>query len=334
MRIKKTIPPARAEEILGNFSKRKILVIGDVMLDRFLFGKAERISPEAPVPVVEIEREKVHLGGAGNVAANISSLGGSPFIVGVIGNDFEGKRLKELINSSKLSDEGLFIDEDRVTTAKTRIIAHNQQVVRADREKKLSISPGVELNIISFINKAIPDVEAVIVSDYAKGVITPKIMSHLLTAARKHNALVAVDPKVRNKKLYRGVDVITPNLKETAALSETEIDDEQGLLRAGRRILNRFRSRALLITRGEKGMSLFLREEKEEIYIPAEVREVYDVTGAGDTVIASFTLTKTTPSSWLEAAIIANLAAQVVVGKLGTATVTVEELRESLISLK
>ena len=330
MKEREIIPKERAEEILRNFQRRKILVIGDVMLDRFLFGKAERISPEAPVPVVTIDQEKVHLGGAGNVAANISSLGGTPLIVGVVGNDLEGSRVRELLRSLKLPDDGLLVDKERITTVKTRIIAHNQQVVRTDWEKKTPLSPTMEKAIVSLLSDVLNNVDAVIVSDYAKGMITPKIMSYILTEGRKRDLFVAVDPKIKNKELYRGADIITPNVNEASALSDIEIGNEEELIRAGRRILRQFRLRALVITRGERGISLFLRDEDSAVHIPAEAREVYDVTGAGDTVIASFTLSKASSASWQEAAIIANSAAGVVVGKLGTATVSIDELEESL----
>ena len=313
---------------LKSFNKAKVLVLGDVMMDHFIWGKVSRISPEAPVPVVNVTNETLLLGGAANVVNNITSLGGKAEICGVIGNDDMGRCFVKEIKSKGISDKGLFYD-DRPTTVKTRIIAHSQQVVRFDREQKSEISIKTQNSIYEFINKRIKSIDVLTISDYAKGIITPALMTDVLKLAKKNGVMVVVDPKVNHFNLYKGVTVITPNNLEASNASGVEIENESSLKRAGEVLLNRLGCDALLITRGEHGMSLF-ENNGHVTHIPTVAKEVYDVTGAGDTVVAALSLAMAAGASIKEAAVIANYAAGIVVGIVGTAAVTKKELERVL----
>ena len=316
----------KAGSILKNFSKSRILVIGDLILDRYIWGKVSRISPEAPVPVVEVTDDNFMLGGAANVANNIMALGGEATVAGVAGKDRAGEVLREL-----LKDQGIgcaLFEDSRPTTIKTRVIAHNQQVVRFDREDKNRVSARVIGEVIAFLKHAVREHDAVIVSDYKKGMVSRDLIKGILKSARPHNELLAVDPKVGHFHCYKGVSLITPNLIEASYGSGVEIKDEKSLIRAGRTLMKKLSCGAVLITRGEEGMSLF--EKGGITHIPTVARHVYDVTGAGDTVIATFTLAYASGASMQEAAVIANHAAGIVVGEVGTAVVTREKLLESL----
>lgn len=316
----------KAGSILKNFSKSRILVIGDLILDRYIWGKVSRISPEAPVPVVEVTDDNFMLGGAANVANNIMALGGEATVAGVAGKDRAGEVLREL-----LKDQGIgcaLFEDSRPTTIKTRVIAHNQQVVRFDREDKNRVSAKVMGEVIAFLKHAVREHDAVIVSDYKKGMVSRDLIKGILKSARPHNELLAVDPKVGHFHCYKGVSLITPNLIEASYGSGVEIKDEKSLIRAGRTLMKKLSCGAVLITRGEEGMSLF--EKGGITHIPTVARHVYDVTGAGDTVIATFTLAYASGASMQEAAVIANHAAGIVVGEVGTAVVTREKLLESL----
>ncbi len=310
----------RAKQIIDTFPEKKVLVVGDLMLDKYLWGKVERISPEAPVPVFEVERETVNLGGACNVANNISALDAKAYIVGVIGNDLNGKILKQLLQEKNI--EGILVEDDeRPTTIKTRVIAVSQQLIRIDRENKAKLSPEVEEKIIQKINSVIDKVDAVIVSDYGKGVITQKVMDTLLSSGK----MVFVDPKPSNCYLYKHITIMTPNKKE--AYQCAKADEEISVEEVGRKIMDYLQIDQLLITLGAEGMALF--EGKEITRIKARAKKVFDVTGAGDTVIAVLTLSKTAGANWKESACIANFAAGYVVGEIGTATVD----RKTLLSL-
>ncbi len=315
-----------ARELVSRFRGVRVCVLGDLMLDLFIRGKVSRISPEAPVPVVEIESEELRLGGAGNVAHNIVSLGGDPVLVSVVGEDNNGERLLSALRENGLSTAGIVQDADRPTTVKSRIIAHSQQMIRIDRESRKRISTVVEKKLVGNLLASLPDAQAVLVSDYAKGVITPATMH---AARRRREIPVLIDPKVPHYQLYKNTTIITPNVTEAEHMSGIAIEDLGSLNRAGRRIMSHLRCPYLLITRGEDGMSLFDRSEPEPVHIPARGREVYDVTGAGDTVIAAFALARSAGASWLDAAVLANHAAGIVVGRIGTAVVTADELIES-----
>lgn len=315
-------------KILREFRKKKIIIIGDLILDRYIWGNVSRISPEAPVPVVEVSHEDSLLGGAANVAHNIVSLGGHATIVGVAGKDTDGGTILRILEKSGVHCEGIFFSS-RPTTVKTRVIAqHKQQVVRFDREKKDGLERKVFRQILEYICSAIKTHDAVILSDYKKGVICPELIREVIKHAKAGKISVSVDPKIGHFHWYKNVSLITPNVIEASIASGIEIKDEKTLIKAGRALLKRISCDAVLITRGEFGMSLFRREKV--IHIPTVAKHVYDVTGAGDTVIAAFTLAHAAGARMEEAAEIANHAAGIVVGEVGTAVASQEELRKSL----
>jgi D-beta-D-heptose 7-phosphate kinase/D-beta-D-heptose 1-phosphate adenosyltransferase len=314
-------------KILREFKHKKILVIGDLILDRYIWGKVNRISPEAPVPVVEVSQENFLLGGAANVAHNIISLGGHASIVGVAGKDRGGDIIKRMMEEKGIHCDGVLFGS-RATTVKTRVIAHGQQVVRFDREDRTQID-GKKLGaILGYIGNVISAHDAVIISDYKKGVVSPGLMKEIMKRAKKKNLFIAVDPKVGHFDYYRHVSLITPNLHEASVASGIDIKDEKSLLEAGRMLLRKLACQAVLITRGEQGMSLFRKDSV--VHIPTAARNVYDVTGAGDTVIAAFTLAYAAGGTMEDAAVVANHAAGIVVGEVGTAVVKPEQLWKSL----
>jgi len=320
----------RVSEIVSAMSGKTVVVWGDVMLDEFVWGDVTRISPEAPVPVVEVRRESVHLGGAANVLANLRSLGARASVVGVVGSDRAGERVRaELREVGALgADENLIVDVSRPTTLKTRIIAHSQPVVRADRERRTPVDGLVEERIVETLRKLLRGADALVVSDYDKGAVTPGALGEILTAAEVAGVPVLVDPKIRNFNFYRPATLITPNHHEAMRLTGTEEDDDDGMTRAARAIREGLGCRSVLITRGERGMML-LEEDGEPVFVPTAAREVYDVTGAGDTVIATLAASLAAGAGLVEAAMLANHAAGIVVGKIGTATATADELLAS-----
>jgi len=313
------------ERIIKKFNKAKILVIGDLILDEFVWGSVSRISPEAPVPVVWVDRESYMPGGASNVANNVRALGGSVYIAGVVGSDQRAEKLIELLSEEGVTTEGIITDPGRPTTLKTRIIAGHQQVVRVDREKTDSMSPSILKDVISYAEKIIPEVDAVVIEDYGKGVITPYILKPIIKAAKLHKKVITVDPKEEHLSYYEGVTSLTPNNYEASTAAGIKIIDETTLRAAGKKLLKRLRSESVLITLGEKGMCLFERSGKIT-HIPTAAQEVFDVSGAGDTVISAFTLALACGARLLDAAKIANIAAGIVVGKVGVATVNQKEI--------
>jgi len=315
----------RAGEIIRAMSDRSIVVLGDVMLDEFVWGDVSRISPEAPVPVVDIRRESVHLGGAANVLANVIALGAGGCVVGVVGNDTAGDRIRTTLGEvCRQADEYLTVDDSRPSTTKTRIIAHSQLVVRADREDRKPVNGKVEQRIIESLKKAIQSAQAFVVSDYDKGVVTPRILGEVLQFAYE-KVPVLIDPKIRNFSYYRPASLITPNHFEALRMTNLEEDSDAGLHQAARLIQEKLRCDAVLITRGERGIML-LERGQDPVFVETAAREVYDVTGAGDTVIATLAAALAGGASTLEAATLANHAAGIVVGKVGTATASGEEL--------
>jgi D-beta-D-heptose 7-phosphate kinase/D-beta-D-heptose 1-phosphate adenosyltransferase len=314
---------------LDRLKDSTLLVVGDIMLDHFIWGKVSRISPEAPVPVVDIQNESIMLGGAANVLNNITSLGGKAIICGVVGNDEMGKKIVHELRLQNVDTEGLVVESSRPTTIKTRVIAHSQQVVRFDRESRGEISSDSEKLILGYVRRNIRSISGIIVSDYSKGVVTKALVAGLVKAAKETGIPVAADPKVNHFDYYKGVTVVTPNNLEASQASGIEIVDDITLAAAGRKLLNRLKNDSVLITRGEHGMSLF-RREKEPVHIPTVAKEVYDVTGAGDTVIAVFMLALAAGAPMDEAAMIANHAAGIVVGEIGTATVKPEQLKKAI----
>jgi D-beta-D-heptose 7-phosphate kinase/D-beta-D-heptose 1-phosphate adenosyltransferase len=323
------IEAGRAEAILDRFQGRCLIVLGDLMLDEFIWGEVRRISPEAPVPVVEVRRETLQLGGAGNVVTNLLALGAEAIPIGILGEDEAGRRMRALFADEGASVDGLLTVPDRPTTRKTRIVAHSQQMVRADREDRSLISEAIERQILALYLAALPSADAVILSDYDKGLLTPALLQSAIRAARAAGKPICLDPKIRHFSHYRLVDVVTPNQLEAERASGIEITDPASLLQAASRIRDLLDCRHVLITRGELGMSLFDAGGTIS-HIPTTAREVYDVTGAGDTVIATLTLALAAGAPLLDAAILANLAAGVVVGKVGTAAVSQDELRATL----
>jgi rfaE bifunctional protein kinase chain/domain len=320
-----TLTRRRAQELTARFEGRRLIVLGDVMLDEFIWGKVRRISPEAPVPVVEIERETVALGGAGNVTSNLAALGARPLQLGVVGADLDATRLTSAFDALGVPAHGLVVDPDRPTTLKTRIIAQHQQVVRADRESRAPLAAHTEAKLMEVFKTEILAAEALVVSDYGKGLLNPSLLKSVLGLARDRGIAIVLDPKSRSFVHYQPVTVITPNHYEAAEAAGVEIDGESAVVEAGRKILASIDCRAVLITRGEEGMSLFT-DDGQVSHIPTVAREVYDVTGAGDTVLATLGLALVAGASLEEAAILANHAAGVVVGKVGTATVSRDEL--------
>ena len=307
---------------------RKVVVLGDVMLDEFVWGDVTRISPEAPVPVVDIQRESFHLGGAANVLANLVALGARASVVGVVGNDAAGERLRSSLRAAGADqDEYLVTDEHRPSTVKTRIIAHSQLVVRADRESRRPVNGQTEARIIEALRAALENAAALIVSDYDKGVVTPRILEKILPLAYDR-VPVLIDPKLRNFSAYRPATLVTPNHHEALRMASLEADTDEGLHEAARRIRAELGCDAVLITRGDRGMML-LEGAGAPVYVATAAREVYDVTGAGDTVIATLAAALAAGSSLIEAAALANHAAGIVVGKVGTATASAGELVNS-----
>ncbi|MEW6555801.1 MAG: D-glycero-beta-D-manno-heptose-7-phosphate kinase [Elusimicrobiota bacterium] len=318
--------------ILKKISDTRVLIIGDLILDRFIRGETRRISPEAPVPVVDVKTETYCLGGAGNVANNIVSLGGKVSICGIVGNDYTAEILLKELRKKKINTEGVFTDDIITTSIKTRIIAGHQQVVRFDKETVREFSPAMTKKMLEYINKKLQDCNAILISDYGKGIITKTIIQETVKLAKSHKKIVTVDPKVEHFTRYKHVDCLTPNLSEAmTGMNVPKIQAEKDLDNLGKKILKKLQCRSVLITQGEQGMTLF--EKGNSTHIPTSAREVFDVTGAGDTVVAVLTLALSCGASLIESAKIANCAAGIVVGKLGTATVSIEELKRSLAHL-
>ncbi|HEY3027892.1 MAG TPA: D-glycero-beta-D-manno-heptose-7-phosphate kinase [Pyrinomonadaceae bacterium] len=318
----------RAGELLNTMRDRKIVVFGDVMLDEFVWGDVTRISPEAPVPVVNVQRESIHLGGAANVLANLISLGARASVTGIVGIDAAGERIRATLRATGAGDDLLIADANRPTTTKTRIIAHNQMVVRADRERRSPVDDTIAARVVSLISEALTDADALVISDYDKGVVTPGILAKVLPLAYER-VPVLIDPKLRNFDSYRPATLVTPNHHEALRLANIEEDTDDGLTRAAQLIRARITCDAVLITRGDRGMML-LEGKQEPVFVETAAREVYDVTGAGDTVIATLAAALAAGASTIEAAVLANHAAGIVVGKLGTETASVDEILASI----
>ena len=316
-------------------ARGRILVLGDVMLDQFLWGSVARISPEAPVPVVDFERESFMPGGAANVARNLRALSARAELFSVIGKDPSGQQLKRLLQSHDIGCEGLIASGRRRTSVKTRIVAHKQQVVRIDRETRDGITPELTRRLVGSLATVLESSTAVIVGDYGKGVVTQVLLDELKRICRNYGIWLSLDPKPVHQLSLTGLSLVTPNRKETFELAN--IPDEARnpdpladvqLMRAAEKLLDELRPAVLLITLGELGMLLCQRNQKP-VHIPTVAKEVFDVSGAGDTVIAAFTLAIAGGASPLEAAVLSNHAAGIVVGKIGTATVRPEELLAS-----
>jgi D-beta-D-heptose 7-phosphate kinase/D-beta-D-heptose 1-phosphate adenosyltransferase len=324
-----TIGKKRLGQILPGFKDSRVMVLGDVMLDHFVWGRVERISPEAPVPVVRVSEETQRLGGAANVAHNIRALGAAPVLVGLVGEDPNGGILRQAIADLDIATDCIVTDPGRRTTVKTRVVAHSQQVVRADWEDHQDVSGKVFEKLIGTIAGQLGAIRGLIISDYGKGVITAEVLRRVLDLAAAGGIFVAVDPKESHFDLYRGVSLITPNQREAGQAFGKPITDDASLEEVGRGMLGRLGLEALLITRGERGMSLF-EKDGDTTHLPTLARQVYDVTGAGDTVVGSLVVARTAGASLKEAALISNHAAGIAVGGVGTTAVTFEELSEDL----
>ncbi|MDP7115607.1 MAG: D-glycero-beta-D-manno-heptose-7-phosphate kinase [Candidatus Woesearchaeota archaeon] len=314
--------------LVEKFKEKRILVIGDIMLDKYIRGNVKRISPEAPVQVVSVEKEDYAPGGAANVATNITGLGAGALIIGFVGDDETKDVLLSELKKREIFTEGVVVDNKRPTIQKVRVLGQNQQLLRFDYEKNGGGDELVEEELIKNIKELVKGVDAVIISDYNKGVITQKTIDVLSKIVKEEGKIVVVDPKPKNLKFYNGFSLITPNYNEAVMMANLTGEASEDIEKVGKGLLNELGS-TLLVTQGEKGMSLFESEGKIT-HIPTKAKEVYDVTGAGDTVVAVLTLALCSGASMKQAAIIANHAAGVVVGKVGTSTVTVEEIGQSL----
>jgi rfaE bifunctional protein kinase chain/domain len=320
---------ARMESITSQIGRSRVLILGDVMLDEYLFGSVERISPEAPVPVVEIQSDKLLLGGAANVTANVRALDNVPILIGTIGEDDAAERVRRLLAERRVSSDYLVVDKSRRTTIKTRIIAHNQQVVRADREDRRDLDAAVEEEVYGRILKAIDTVQALVLSDYGKGVITLSLLERVIALCLQKGVFVAVDPKETRFWHYKKVSIITPNHHEAGFAAGRRIRTEADLVAVGNTLLEKLEARSILITRGPEGMSLFQRGSGPT-HIPTFAREVFDVTGAGDTVISAFVSAVCAGADLVEAAIVSNAAAGYTVRQIGTATISRDQLKAEL----
>jgi D-beta-D-heptose 7-phosphate kinase/D-beta-D-heptose 1-phosphate adenosyltransferase len=331
----KALSASRARQILSAATKTRVLVVGDVMRDQFIWGSVARISPEAPVPVVDFQRESFMPGGAANVARNLTALNVPTELFGAIGQDDAATKLKSLLKAQCVGCAGLVASATRATTRKTRIVAHQQQLVRIDRETRGDLNGPITKRLLASIKTQLRRTDAVIVGDYGKGVVTQPLLNEIKSLCRSRGIWLSMDPKPVHHLNLASLSLITPNRKETFELANLSDDTrnanplaDKNLIQAADRLLNELRPAVLLITLGELGMLLCQRGQKP-FHIPTVAQEVFDVSGAGDTVIATFTLAITGGASPIEAAVIANHAAGIVVGKVGTATASPEELFKS-----
>lgn len=316
----------RFAELVSNFEGKRVLVVGDLMLDEYLWGGVSRISPEAPVPIVEVTSESIRPGGAANVASNIASLGGKPVLVGVVGRDVPGKRLLELIAGLGLDASSIVETKNRQTTLKSRVIAHSQQVVRVDRENTQGLDEETRQKLLSAVRSRIGGVDGVVLEDYDKGVFSMGLASEVVRIIREAGKFCGVDPKRENFFGYKGADLFKPNQREAEAVLGMRIRSVTQLEESCEELRKRLDGAAILMTRGSEGMVLL--DEEGFWSVPALVKEIYDPSGAGDTVIAAVTLAVTAGAGLRDAALIANCAASVEVSKFGTATVSQKELLE------
>lgn len=335
--MKNPISEKRKSDILRQMSGADVLVIGDIMFDHFIWGHVSRISPEAPVPVVDVRADNLLLGGCANVLNNIFTMEGRVYLTGVVGNDDMGTLLVHRLEKMKVPSQGVIVESDRPTTLKTRVIAQSQQVVRFDRESRMPIGEDSVGRMIDYIKTLRSKLGAIIISDYGKGVVTRPLLDEIRRLFADRGVVICVDPKKNDFADYHGFDVITPNHHEAErALGVENMNDggagkDAAVKKAVKKLLHQLSLKALLITRGEKGMTLFeAGDGLVQTNFPAEAKEVYDVTGAGDTVIGVFALSMAAGATFKEAALLANHAAGIVVGKVGTATVTRQELKKVL----
>lgn len=321
---------SRLKEILDQGHRKKILVLGDLMMDRYLWGKVSRISPEAPVPIINIEDEEIRFGGAGNVANNLIGLGAVPVLTGVVGNDDSGKVFRSILQEKQLNDQGLIVDEARPTTMKTRIIGNDQHIARVDQEKTSPISANIQSKIFSFVKGMITEIEAIIIQDYNKGVVVSDLIHDVIKLANQHGKAVTADPKFDNFWELKGVTVFKPNKKETEEALAIRLQTDEDLVRAGKKLIERLQAQAVLITRGKEGMALFEKGLPHK-FLPTRARKVADVSGAGDTVIATLTFALAAGAGMEEAVTLANYAAGLVCEEVGVVPVDGEKLINSIL---
>ncbi len=322
------LSPKTLRGYLQRFPQASVLVVGDLILDHYVMGRVSRISPEAPVPVVHVQSESLRLGGAANVFNNILALGGKADLCGVIGSDESGRLLMKELGGTRSGRGGVVIDPDRPTTRKSRVIAHNQQIVRYDIEGRNELKGTLRQKILRYVESRIRELSCIVVSDYAKGVVSAALMSEIVRLAALRKVPVIVDPKVEHFSYYKGVTVLTPNHLEAAQASGLHGDSDPTIDEAGAMISQRLGCQSVLITRGEKGMSLY-EGDGASWHLPTKARQVYDVTGAGDTVIGTLALALSAGASIKTGAVMANYAAGIVVGMVGTATVSPKQLSEA-----
>jgi rfaE bifunctional protein kinase chain/domain len=315
----------RLVKLKKGFSGQKIAVIGDMMLDCYYWGDVKRVSPEAPVPVVEVENEFYRFGGAANVALNIKKLGGTPIPLGVIGYDNEGSIFSSLIAEENITATGLVIDKNRPTTSKARVIAHNQHVVRIDKEKKNPVDPEISKKLMDYFIGIVDELDGIILQDYNKGVLTSSFIKKIIRLARAKNKLITVDPKFNNFFEYKNVTVFKPNRKEASDVLGYRIKSDEDISLAGQKLLNKLHAKYVLLTLGEEGIAVF-EKEKEERRMPTKARKVADVSGAGDTVISTLTMALAAGADILEASYLANYAAGIVCGEVGIVPIKLDEL--------
>lgn len=329
------ITEQRLDEILHKMQDTKILVIGDIMIDEYIWGSVHRISPEAPVPVVNVQKESKRLGGAANVIKNLSTVGVTPYIASVCGDDKKGMELRSDLEESGCNCEALLHSSERVTTVKTRIMAHHQQVVRVDKEHSSPITDEQQEHLLEKISALLDSVDGVIISDYGKGVITPELLHSVIEECSSRGIFISVDPKEEHFGYYRSVDVITPNLKEGyGSLGKTlaEMPPMDSIVNTGWEIVDTFALGHLLLTLSEKGMALFDSENRKYTHFETVAQDVFDVTGAGDTVISLFAAAIAAGATTVEATFISNHAAGISVAEVGTASVTPDEIRCAILS--
>lgn len=318
---------------LKQIKKKKILVVGDIGVDRYTEGSVERISPEAPVPIVNVESERLKLGLAANVADNILALGGTPFLTSVMGDDRAADDFKDLLNKSKITSQCMVVEKKRRTALKERILSEKQQLLRVDYEDVFPVSSATEKKILQKAKSLIKTMDAVILEDYCKGLLVPKVIKGIIEIAKNAGKPVLVDPNMKSDiHAFKGATVLTPNRKEAEILSGVpKISDKKTILKAGRKLLELTAAKYIIITLGKDGMAVFAQNGTEKtLLIPTFAKEVYDVSGAGDTVIAVLALALSSGADVEEAAILGNIAAGIEVGKRGTATVSPREISDAL----
>ncbi len=326
-----SIDQHRLRAVCDGMKGKRVAVIGDVMLDRYIWGWVNRLSPEAPVPVIDLDREQSRLGGASNVAQNILSLGGEPLLVGVIGDDSTGRELTGLLGENGLSTEGIFTDASRPTTVKTRLIAHSQHVARVDRETRTPVGPALTKSISSFLEAHIREIHGIIFEDYNKGVIGPGLIKTVTGLADSHGIPVTVDPKFDNFFDFSGVTVFKPNKGETEKALGLKLNDRDGFRAAGKSLMEKLRPKNILMTLGDQGMMLF-EEDGGVFHVPTKARKVADVSGAGDTVIATMTMALVGGATMTEAASVANCSGGVVCGYVGSIPIDRDELVRAVLA--